>query len=131
MSVPRIILKNNVNRHYQTPNRIRESNEHKSWNNAPTNVPTNVPISPISHLTNKDDMGFEIGSIYKCLETFEHRFTTFNKNEILEVIGNRRPAKSWDTEIIFVHYQNRQKKFYTLEANSGIEKTKQLFERLN
>lgn len=76
-------------------------------------------------------MGFEIGSIYKCLETFTNKFTTFNKNEILEVIGNRRPAKSRDTEIIFVHYQNRQKKFYTLEANSDIEKTRQLFERLN
>jgi hypothetical protein len=86
-------------------------------------------IEPIKSLPNSGILGFETGSIYQCVKSFESHFTKFEENEILEVIGTRKPAKSKDLEIIFSNVETRQKKFWTLPENEK-ELAKLLFIKL-
>lgn len=139
MSIQRIILPSK--KAIQAPNnatvpQLTPTNEatiKQSWEPLKRKVYENHRkplVLPIKEIPITNFSGFETGSIYQCLQSFQDRYSTFYENEILEVIGNRKTGKSKDLEIIFANTQNREKKFWVLLFGET-EKAKLLFQKLH
>ena len=119
---------------YNKKKGIQETNTRgRTYGNTENNTVSSTNsqhIRPIQDLPRAKNLGFEIGSVYQCLTPFEYRYSIFEENEILEVIGNRRAGGSKNTEIIFVNIENSQKKFWTLKENER-DLARNLFQRIN
>lgn len=127
MATPRIILPTKRDRLTNPNVSVIKITAATKPNTKPETVTKRLP--PVEIKPPSEYLFFEIGSVYKCLTSFTHKFTTFHKDEILQVIGNRKEGKSSELQIIFANYSHKLKKFWNVREEDK-HLSKNLFQKI-